>query len=164
MAEPMTRGRDEPLKGVLTDPSDPLCNYGFRQDTATPVSCSLRSLRHVLVDKPPRGDGHYGWRLRGVIGDLWNDLCDQDHHEGYPTRPDGPTGTERAQLIASLQDAARHLYAWCECNGCTGTFDIPDEDAARQGWPDETGKGWTPPWDILGMAPPDYWGSPDQSA
>ena len=40
----------------------------------------------------------------------------------------------------------------------TGTSDIPDDDAARQGWPDDAGKGWSPPWDILGIQQPDWWG------
>ncbi len=159
----MTWKTDGPLKGHLTDRNDPLCRYGFSQDTRTPVARSLQSLRDVLADKHPREHGHYGTRLRIAIGHLWNDLCSQSRYEGRATRPDGPVGAERERLVASLQDAARHLYAWCERNGCTGTFNIPDEEAARQGWPDETGNGWRPPWDILRMDPPGDRGKPAET-
>ncbi|WP_170563130.1 hypothetical protein [Ruegeria atlantica] len=155
----MSRKADGPLKGRLSDHRDPLCIHGFAQDTRTPVARSLRALREVLAETPPKGTDHFSRRLRWAIGNLWNDLCDQDSYQGQTAHPDRPTGAERAQLVASLQDAATHLYAWCERNGCAGTSEIPDKKAAPQGWPDETGKGWTPPWGILRMEPPAYWGT-----
>ncbi|MBC6404543.1 MAG: hypothetical protein GDA41_02220, partial [Rhodospirillales bacterium] len=52
---------------------------------------------------------------------------------------------------------------WVDRHGID-KLDTPEEDsAARQGWPDETGRGWTPPWDILGIDPPDYWGKPTKT-
>ena len=68
----------------------------------------------------------------------------------------------RAQPIASLEEAGRHAEAWCGRTGSPLALDVPDADAdaARQGWPDADGKGWTPPWDLLDMEPPDWWGRP----
>ncbi|MBC6406426.1 MAG: hypothetical protein GDA41_12055 [Rhodospirillales bacterium] len=63
----------------------------------------------------------------------------------------------QADFVAGL--AVDRVMRWVARHGI-GKLDTPEEDsAARQGWPDETGRGWTPPWDILGIDRPGYWGA-----
>ncbi|MBC6416999.1 MAG: hypothetical protein GDA47_04210, partial [Rhodospirillales bacterium] len=71
-----------------------------------------------------------------------------------------PSEAEIVRLRASMALAVDHVMGWVARHGI-GKLDRPEEDsAARQGWPDQNGRGWTPPWDILGIDPPDYWGKP----
>ncbi len=133
----------------------------LRSDTATPVRDGIRELRNVLLDAQPQMSGHFGQNLRRAIGYLWESLTSRESFErryGPRHRADGPTGAERAQLIASLEEAGRRAEAWCRQAGCDPVQDAPDAEAARQGWPDADGAVWTPPWGALGIEPPEYWG------
>ena len=74
-----------------------------------------------------------------------------------------PSEAGIVRLRASMVLAVDHVMGWVDRHGID-KLDTPEEDsAARQGWPDETGRGWTPPWDILGIDPPDYWGKPTKT-
>ena len=153
------------------------CSCRFAQDTITPVANTITDLRNLLTDTKPHqffeASDDFGSRLRNQIGYLWKQLRAEDAYEneyGPRTVPDGPTGADRARLIAALQEAGHYAEAWCKRHGYryTGIMDvtkIPDADAARQGWPDVNGNGWTPPWDLLGIEqPPDYWGKPSEGS
>ena len=132
-------------------------------DTATPVAVAVTELRTALNDTEPQMEWHFGRNLRLAISYLQQELRSSSSYEReYGPRhvPDGPTGRERDRLIASLEEAGRHAEAWCRRTGCPLVYDTPDADAARQGWPDADGNAWTPPWDILDIEPPDWWGRP----
>jgi len=135
----------------------------LRSDTMTPVAVSVASMRTALNGTEPHTASHYGRRLRLEIAHLLDTLKSRKRYEreyGSDPVPDGPTGAERDRLIASLEEAVRHAEAWCRRTGNPLVDDTPDADTARQGWPDSDGKAWTPPWDILEIEPPDWWGRP----
>ncbi|MBC6404245.1 MAG: hypothetical protein GDA41_00685 [Rhodospirillales bacterium] len=74
-----------------------------------------------------------------------------------------PSEAEIVRLRVSTVLAVDHVMSWVDRHGID-KLDTPKEDsAARQGWPDETGGGWTPPCDILGIDRPDYWGKPTKT-
>ncbi len=84
-------------------------------------------------------------------------LCEQLR---FPCGDRLPSQAEIVRLHASTVLAVDRVTDWVDRHGLD-KLDTPEEDcAARRGWPDETGRGWTPPWDILGIDPPDYWGKP----
>ena len=139
----------------------------FRSDSGTPVADGVAGLRKALNDTEPRIGIHYGRNLRLAISYLQQELrssrsYEREHGPRYVS--DGPTGAERDRLIASLEEAGRHAEAWCKRTGCPLVYDTPDADAARQGWPDADGNAWTPPWDLLDMEPPDWWGKPPEGS
>jgi len=69
-----------------------------------------------------------------VYEDLWLPFGDRLPSEG-----------EIVRLRASMALAVDRVMGWVGRHGI-GKLDTPEEDsAARQGWPDETGRGWTPP-------------------
>jgi len=95
--------------------------------------------------------------LREAINLVYEDLW-------FPFGDRLPSEGEIVRLRASMVLAVDHVMGWVDRHGID-KLDTPEEDsAARQGWPDETGRGWTPPWDILGIDQPDYWGKPVRAA
>ena len=139
----------------------------LRSDTATPGAAAVASMRTALNGTQPHTASHYGRRLRIEIAHLLETLVwrkSQEREYGPRRVPDGPIGAERDRLIASLEEAGRHAEAWCRRTGCPLVYDTPDADAARQGWPDADGNAWTPPWDLLDMEPPDWWGKPPEGS
>ena len=155
MADTLRTGPDGGLHPEL------FAQHCLRSDTATPVSDAITELRNVLLDAEPRMHSHFGQRLRRAISYLWEGLTSHESFErryGPRHRADGPTGAERAQLIASLEEAGRRAEAWCRHVGCDPVQEAPDAEAARQGWPDANGNAWTPPWGSLGIETPEYWG------
>ena len=118
----------------------------------------MNSLRDLLTSGEPVGSGVlFADDLRAWIKWLRDELR-------FTHGKDLPSPEDIDVLRASMRDAITHVEGWAKRHGIDKLNTAQEDTAARQGWPDETGNGWTPPWDILGMAPPDYWGSPDQSA
>jgi len=153
-----------PNGGLHPDLFEQLC---FRSDTGTPVAVAVAELRTTLNDTEPQIGCHFGQSMRIAIAHLLETLVSRKRYEReYGPRhvPDGPTGRERDRLIASLEEAVRHAEAWCRRTGCPLVSNTPDADAARQGWPDADGNAWTPPWDLLDMEPPDWWGKPPEGS
>ncbi len=64
---------------------------------------------------------------------------------------------DRDRLLASMCEAIAHIEDWAERHGIEACGTLLEDAAARRGWPDETGRGWTPPWDILAIDRPYYW-------
>ncbi len=88
--------------------------------------------------------------LRTTVAWLYNALSDPDAGDLMPAH-------ERARLRGSMCEAITHIEDWAERHG-TEACGTPFEDAAaRRGWPDKAGRGWTPPWDILAITRPCYW-------
>ena len=63
------------------------------------------------------------------------------------------------RLRASTCEAIAHIEQWAERHGRDACGTAFEDAAARRGWPDETGRGWMPPWDLLAIDRPCYWAS-----
>ena len=108
-------------------------------------------LRQTLETGAPSLCGGFAEELRASIADV-RDRIRFPHGEGLPE----PADIHR--LRDSVREAIACITAWIETHGIESLDTPQEETAARQGWPDAAGKGWTPPWDILGIEQPDWWG------
>ena len=139
-----------------SEPLDQRLFGNMMADPANPVRDTMCWLRELLTAGADPMVKNFASKLR-------------DHVEllrlavRFPAEIDLPEPGDIHALRASMRDAVTHIEGWAKRHGYDMIDTAEEDSAARQGWPDETGKGWTPPWDILGMTPPDYWGSPDQS-
>ena len=88
--------------------------------------------------------------LRVHIACLYNVLSDADVDEPARTQ-------DHDRLRASMCEAIAHIEAWTERHGIKVCGTLVEDAAALRGWPDKTGHGWTPPWDMLAIDRPHYW-------
>ena len=110
-------------------------------------------LRRTLGTRAAINASGFPRELRQAIADA-RDGLQLPWGEGLPE----PQDIHR--LRDSLREAIARIAAWVEAHGIE-SLDTPEEEiAARQGWPDADGNAWTPPWDILDIEPPDWWGRP----
>lgn len=141
----------EPMKV----PSGPAFPTGLWEDLDS-TRDNLNSLRDILKTGSGSRRSRFGHALRVELVVLTEHL-----HFIYGKEPPTPEETERLRI--SVTEAIVYIEAWAERHGMDALDTDQEDAAARQGWPDETGKGWTPPWDILRMKQPDYWGTPAQA-
>lgn len=114
---------------------------------------SVDWLRQTLAKGEPWVCGGFARDLRYAIAEVryWLQF---PHGEGLPE----PADIHR--LRDSVREAIAYITAWVETHGIESLNTPQEEAAARQGWPNADGKGWTPPWDILGIEQPDWWRKP----
>ena len=113
---------------------------------------ALEPLGRCLKSGSATVHGRFGNTLRGEIAFLYpkiSRLCTKD----------ALTPQETERLYASLAEAADRIEAWAERHGMDALDTDAEDAAARCGWPDENGNGWNPPWDILRMQKPTWWGT-----
>ncbi|WP_419738688.1 hypothetical protein [Ruegeria sp.] len=114
---------------------------------------SVDWLRQTLKSGKPTCGAGFAVELRCSIGAVRNGLR-------FPWGAGLPEPAEIHRLRDCVREAIAQITAWVDLHGID-CLDTPEEEAAaRQGWPDAEGKAWTPPWDILGIEPPDWWGRP----
>ena len=112
----------------------------------------LEPIRETLAAGTGTVQGRFGLNLRGSIAFQYLRL-DSMHGD------DAPTPEETARLVASFTEAIDRIEAWAERHGVDALDTDAEDAAARCGWPDENGNGWNPPWDILRMEKPAWWGT-----
>ena len=122
---------------------DYLCDHGPGQ--------SVDWLRQTLKNGPPASGSGFALELRGAIAGARGGLL-FPHGDGLPE----PADIHR--LRDSVREAIACITTWIVTHGIESLDTPQEETAARQGWPDAAGKGWSPPWDILGIEKPDWWG------
>jgi len=126
--------------------------YGFVFTDHEPGQ-SVSWLRETLKTGSPRYCRKFAEDLRAAIADTRDALL-------FPWGEGLPEPQDIHRLRDSLREAIARITAWVETHGIE-SLDSPEEEiAARQGWPDADGKAWTPPWDLLDMEPPPWWGKP----
>ena len=114
---------------------------------------AIEIMRQAIIGFPNRPKGEYGLILRVAIGFLGSALDTR-------SLDDNISYENRTKLRDSLAEAHAYITGWFRRHGLDddsieameGT--IKEARAARLGWPDETGKGWRPPYETLGMTPP----------
>ena len=125
----------------------------FAEVLSRPGAHAIDLMRANLVGRPGRRPGTYGYSLRAAIGFLGDCLdCGYDRSD--------VSEADRASLRASMAEAHAYITAWFRRHGIDTCATTADADAARLGWPDETGKGWRPPYEALGMTVPETAGRP----
>ena len=113
----------------------------------------LGSICETLAAGTGTNLGRFGESLRGLISVRYLDL------DRIFDRYDAPTPEETVRLVASFTEAIDRINAWAERHGVDALDTDAEDAAARCGWPDENGNGWNPPWDILRMEKPAWWGT-----
>ncbi len=154
--------RNKPVRHSLTEYDRQLLDgklfphmFGQQPDTtrhAINVLCNV-----IAVGAPVSSHSTFAACLRSRIAFLRNEL-------GFIYGEDKPSPEEVNRLRSALDEAITHIEGWVARHGIDRINTSEEDTAARQGWPDETGTGWTPPWDELGMTAPDYWGTPAKTA
>ena len=113
-------------------------------------------LRQTLAHGEP-------WMCEGFARELRCAIADVRYGLRFPYGEGLPEPQDIHRLRDSVREAIACITAWIETHGIE-YLDTPEgETAAQRGWPDAAGKGWTPPWDILGIEQPSWWAGAEKS-
>ncbi len=119
---------------------------------------AMDMLRRVLVTGP--GGGHtFAEDLRGHVVWLYNALpAPGDGRSDVTTQLQMPP-EECHRLRLSMCEAIAHIEDWAERHGIDACGKQIENVAACCGWPLASGEGWMPPWHLLCVEKPTYWGA-----
>ena len=119
---------------------------------------AMDMLHRVLVTGPAGGLA-FAENLRGHIVWLYNALpAPGDGRSDVTTQLQMPPD-ECDRLRLSMCEAIAHIEDWAERHGIDACGTQLENVAACHGWPLASSEGWMPPWHLLGIEKPTYWGA-----